>query len=132
MQEIQKLKEQCEFLDDQIKEKKKELQKAYEKEMKNNAPKCSEKSQKIVNDMLDKGLKHIFYLLDSDRDGIISFKTLDTVQLPKIAQLALDPFLTRIKDLKLEQNFEQFYNEVVQIFKVRFFIKEMPIKDLGT
>jgi len=108
-----------------------ELREAYEKELREKTPKCSEKSQRIVKELMKKSLKNVFEMLDSDKNGLVDYENQNMRQLPKHVQEALSDWFEKMKDLKSQQNFEQFYQSAIKILKVFILILNLEFLELN-
>jgi len=63
-------------------------------------------------------MQEYFNMMDSDKDGLISAKKIDINPLPTIAAEILAPVLIEMEKLRLEINFEEFYDAVCTLFPV--------------
>jgi len=103
----------------QLQVKRQELQKAYEKELKERAPRCSEKSEKIVKCMIESSLKMIFEKLDTDKDGLVCLKDVKIEGMGKRLEEFLGPWLEEMKENKAKYSFEMFCKTCHKTLKVR-------------
>jgi len=99
----------------QLQVKRSELQKAYEKELKERAPKCSEKSEKIVKCMIESSLKMIFDKLDMDKDGLVSSEDVKIETMSKRSGEFLERWMEEVQDQK--QSLEQFCKICYKLLK---------------